>query len=152
MADSEKKPDLSATLVAGKVAEILRKERDSRPSEGSIQREERTWREHIRFAVVPLLLFGFALMGREVWEIVACPRTETCHVHMSTMAWGIGLVVLALLIWQQGNVSKSITEAVAAGADIRARWFTRPGRESDTPGTKVTTVIEEPPPDKEPGT
>ncbi len=112
----------------------------SRPSAGTL-REERTWREAIRFAVAPLLLLGFAFLGREAWEVVTCPRNQTCKPHLSTMAWGIGLVVGALLIWQRGNVSASLKEAVEAGADIRSRWFTRAGRATDEPGTTVATAV-----------
>lgn len=136
------KPDLSATLIAQKVEENLRKN-PLRESVGT-QKQDSAWREHIRFAVTPLLVLGLAFMGKEAWEILTCPRQETCHVHASTMAWGIGLFLLALLIWQRGNVSSSIKEAVEAGADIRARWFTRPGRETDRVGTTVTTVVKEP--------
>lgn len=120
-----------------------------RPSTGT-SAETARWREAIRFAVIPLLLLGLAFMGREAWEILTCPRGTTCHVHASTMMWGIGIFLLALLIWQRGNVSASIRDAVEAGASIRARWFTRPGRETDQPGTTVTTVVAEPVDPKDP--
>jgi hypothetical protein len=139
------KPDLSVTQIASKVEERLR----ARPSD-SLVREERTWREAIRFAVVPLLILGFALMGHEVWEIVTCPRGETCKIHLGTMFWGIGMVVLALLIWQRGNVSSSAKELVDLGAGVRSRWFTRPGRDTDQEGTKVTTVVTQPPTEPKP--
>lgn len=120
----------------------------SRESSGSIK-QDREWRSVIRLAAVPIALIGLALMVNETLEQLRCAPGATCKLHLSTMLWGIGLFSFACLIWQKGDVSKSLDQVTSAGDRVRG-WFTRSGRSTDAAGTKVTTIVSPPPSDKTP--
>ncbi len=116
-----------------------------------VRLQEGRWRSVIRVFAVVIAVLGLILIGNEILEnVTSCGAAGCSRIHLGTMLWGVTLLSLGLLILQKGDVALSLEQAATTGTIVRG-WFTRSGRASDLPGTKVTTVVTPPIPPVLPG-
>lgn len=89
-----------------------------------IQRSD-FWRSVIRILAVTAALLGLVLIANEILENIRTCNSGACtRIHMVTMAWGITLLALGMLVLQRGDVSMSLRDLTATGNAV-ATWFGR---------------------------
>lgn len=112
---------------------------------------EGPWRSIIRVFAIVFAIFGLILIGNEIIEnIVSCNAGACARLHLGTMLWGVALATFGLLAIQKGDPKEALDDVLSGGSVVRGWLFTRIGRSTDAPGTKVTTVVEPPVEEKKP--
>jgi uncharacterized membrane protein YozB (DUF420 family) len=83
------------------------------------------WRSVIRILAVMAALLGLVLIANEILENIRSCNVGACtRIHALTMAWGIVLLALGMLVLQKGDVSMSLRDLRETGNAV-ATWFGR---------------------------